>query len=92
MSNEFFHWTRWILDTCPLLDTCPNLAESSEKIHWTKALPNKIQTYLVKIKMPLGIPEVKKDVFGKWKINNAMGTLIEQLETALFYYVLLRNV
>ena len=33
VSSEFFHWTRWILDTCP------NLAVSSEKIHWTEALP-----------------------------------------------------
>ena len=39
VSSEFFHWIRWILDTCPLLDTCPNLAVSSEKIHWTEALP-----------------------------------------------------
>ena len=33
VSSEFFHWTRWILDTCP------NLTVSSEKIHWTEALP-----------------------------------------------------
>ena len=31
--SEFFHWTRWILDTCP------NLAMSNEKNHWTQALP-----------------------------------------------------
>ena len=30
MSNEFFYWIRWILDTCPLLDTCPNLTMSGE--------------------------------------------------------------
>ena len=39
VSSEFFHWTRWILDTCP------NLAVSNEKIYWTEALPMAEWTY-----------------------------------------------
>ena len=46
VSSEFFHWTRWILDTCLLLDTCPNLAVSNEKIHWTETLPLYIYIYI----------------------------------------------
>ena len=51
MSSEFFHWTRWILDMCLLLDTCPNLTVSNEKIYWTEALPSKkhIRLYVLKI-------------------------------------------
>ena len=38
VSSESFYWTRWIVDTCPLLDTCLNPAISSENFHWTQAL------------------------------------------------------
>ena len=33
-SSESYHWTRWIADTCPLLNTCPNLDISSDNFHW----------------------------------------------------------
>ena len=42
VSNESFHWIRWIADMCPLLDTCPNPAVSSENFHWTQAFPLEI--------------------------------------------------
>ena len=28
-----YHWTRWIVDKCPLLDTCPNPDVSSDNFH-----------------------------------------------------------
>ena len=39
MSTESYHWTRWIADTCPLLDTCPNPDVFSDNFHLTQALP-----------------------------------------------------
>ena len=39
VSRGRCHWTHWIVDTCPLLDTCPCLGVSSGNCHWTQALP-----------------------------------------------------
>ena len=41
LFSENFHWTCWITNACPLLDTCPNPVVSSENFQWTKALLEK---------------------------------------------------
>ena len=34
VSSGSFYWTCWIVDMCPLLDTCPNLNMSSGTYSW----------------------------------------------------------
>ena len=49
MSSEFFHWTCWILNMYLLLNTCPNLSVSNEKIHWTDPSKKHTRPYVLKI-------------------------------------------
>ena len=39
VSSESYHWTRWIADIYPLLDTCSNFNVSSDNFHLTQTLP-----------------------------------------------------
>ena len=47
MSSESFHWTRWMVDTCPLLNTYSNTDMSSKNFHWTQAISFIYSTYYV---------------------------------------------
>ena len=38
VSNGSFHWTRWMVDTCPLLNTCLNPDMSNENFHQTQTV------------------------------------------------------
>lgn len=42
MSSENFHWTCWIMDMRPRVDTCPQSNVFSENFHWTQIAPKKI--------------------------------------------------
>ena len=35
VSSGNCHWTHWMMDTCPPLDTCPPSNVSSGNFHWT---------------------------------------------------------
>ena len=41
LSSGQCHWTRWIRDTCPRLDTCRVSNASSGTGHWTEAVSKK---------------------------------------------------
>ena len=54
VSSESFHWTHWIVDTCPLLDMCPNPDVSSENFHWTQVVfGRKNQKAVVHFEIPV---------------------------------------